>query len=151
MPLSPLPLAFLALAFLAGCDSRADRSDAVAEGFPAPSFWQVEALDGVPVPDAGDAEKGTVRFSADGVSGVGGCNGYGGSYTAQAGGAAGDAIQIRRLTATEMYCGDDLHPFEERFFEALAGAQRWGLADDGTLRLTGSASSVVLSQVYQAY
>ena len=128
----------------AGCDSDV-RGDVVTEGFPAPSHWQVQSVGGDPVPAMpNDAVFGTVTFAAAEVSGIGGCNGYGGSYAAQSGGVVGNRIQIGGLSATEIYCGDVLHPFEERMFAALQGAQQWEIEADGALRLSGTSEGIVL-------
>lgn len=122
-----------------GCDWLGSGDDSDRQPFPTPSHWQVQRIDGEAASDAGDAVIGVVAFAEGEVSGVGACNQYGGEYSADDKGRIG----IDGLFATEMYCGDDLHPFEERLFEALVGAERWRLNDDGTLALRGSADLVL--------
>ena len=132
----------LALVGAAGCDSRDALSD--PEAFPSPSSWQVASIDGVPAPPDSDRVIGTVHFDGRELSGVGACNRYGGTYSAQQGGFVGNGFGVAGLSATEMYCGDTLQPFEERMFNALLGARSWRREDDGRLVLSGQGGEIEL-------
>lgn len=117
----------------------------MSEGFPAPSQWQVQSINGEPAPSGGDQVIGTVVFSAGEVSGIGGCNRYEGTYSAQPGGVVGNGIGISRLTATEMGCSREVQPFEEQMFDVLTGAALWSIAgNDQRLFLSGSEGGMVL-------
>ena len=78
---------------------------------------------------------------ADRISGSGGCNRYFGSYT-----LTNDRINISPSGSTRMACQPDRMEQEDRFFQALAAAERYELNDDelliiyvgGTLRFMRS-------------
>jgi uncharacterized lipoprotein YbaY/predicted secreted protein/heat shock protein HslJ len=72
----------------------------------------------------------TIRFSADGkVSGSGGCNGFGGSYTA----GANRGLTIANLIATLRACAPSINTLEQEYFNALQSVSSYTL--DGTSRL----------------
>lgn len=76
----------------------------------------------------------TLRFEDGQVSGLGGCNRYGGQYQIH-----GDTISIEELYATEMACTspEGILLQEQVFLQSLGQAQRFELAE-GRLQLYGS-------------
>ena len=132
----------LAVVGAAGCDSRNAISDPYA--FPTPSSWQVARINGVSAPSDGDRVIGTVHFDGRELSGFGACNRYGGTYSAQQGGSVGNGFGVTGLSATEMYCGAALHPFEERMFDALRTVSSWRTEANGRLVLLGQGAEMEL-------
>jgi heat shock protein HslJ len=131
-------LATAALALLlAGCAGGSERKAGAPEAIVGP-VWVAEDIAGAPV--SGDARI-TLQLGADGrVSGRGGCNGYGGSYT-----LAGDALTFGPLAATKMACAPALMDQEQRYFDTLAKVTHYAVADDGALLLeTGEGKEMRL-------
>ena len=75
-----------------------------------------------------DAASVTARFAADGrVSGFGGCNGFGGSYTLD-----GDSLAIAPVTATRKACiePEGAGELESWYFAALERVATWSIYAD---------------------
>jgi heat shock protein HslJ len=70
----------------------------------------------------------TLKFEGDQVSGIAGCNTYGGSYHFER-----DAITFSDLFNTEMYCMDPegVMEQEQTYLELLGNAQRFELIESG--------------------
>jgi META domain-containing protein len=91
----------------------------------------VAALPGVPV---------TATFSAQGVTGTGGCNGYSGPFQYNE-----NTISFGALISTKMACADYVMTQETAFFNALATASTFSIAngqlqiayDGGVLTFSG--------------
>ncbi len=99
-----------AAVLLAGCT-------AVVPAGPAASLrntsWVVAEINGEPtIPDF----QPTIAFGADEVSGNGGCNGFGGTYTLN-----GTAISFGDLFQTQMLCTDNGRDQQELGFHAALG------------------------------
>ena len=72
----------------------------------------------------------TIRFSADGkVSGSGGCNGFGGAYSA----GTNSGLTISNIISTLIACEEPIHTLEQAYFSALQSVSSYAL--DGTTRL----------------
>jgi heat shock protein HslJ len=82
----------------------------------------------------------TLAFSDSTMSGRGGCNQFSGPYTAEGGGGVGQLFSAGPLASTRMFCGEQ-QAFENRYFEALDGAQRWSIEGD-TLELSGAGTAL---------
>jgi heat shock protein HslJ len=67
----------------------------------------------------------SVTFSDGKVSGSGGCNQFGGSYTQD-----GDALAIGQLVSTQMSCGAKADAQERAYLAALERVETWSLDDD---------------------
>ena len=83
-----------------------------------------------PIPDG----KTTIRFDAGQVSGLGGCNQYGGEYQIN-----GNTITVDKLYMTEMACisPEGIMGQEQDFLQILGNAQRFELTDS-QLQIYGS-------------
>ena len=81
----------------------------------------------------------TAEFTADQVSGSGGCNRFTGGYTTD-----GDTLTIGPLASTEMACVGDASTVEADYFARLGEVKTYAITD-GTLTLSDSAGQVVLS------
>lgn len=68
----------------------------------------------------------TVEFSADRLAGSGGCNRFMGGYETD-----GDQLKITPLASTRMACEETVMNQEFRFLQALEGAQRYEVSDQG--------------------
>ena len=101
--------------------------------------WRVTEIEGRPASE----ERGpTMLFGADGsLSGNGGCNRYRASYE-----IAGDGgLAIGPAVATRMACAEQaLNQQETRFLALLDRADRFDVAEDGSLRLY-AIDAVVIS------
>jgi heat shock protein HslJ len=86
-----------------------------------PADAPISALATVPV---------TATFSAQGVTGSAGCNGYSGPFQYNAG-----AISFGALISTKMACEEPVMSQETAFFNALATASTYTIAD-GQLQIT---------------
>lgn len=82
----------------------------------------------------------TLEFGADGkVSGQGGCNSYGGTYTVQDG-----SLKFGEIVSTLRACVDQtITEQEQRYLQALRGAQQYTLEGD-SLTLSSSDNGDVL-------
>jgi heat shock protein HslJ len=87
--------------------------------------WKLESMGGTPAVEGSNV---TLEFVDEGqVTGSGGCNGFGGSYTLE-----GSAITFSGVASTLMLCMDEaVNQQETAFFAALQTAARYELADDG--------------------
>lgn len=92
--------------------------------------WELYSI-GSHAPISGS--KTTLRFEAGQVSGLGGCNQYGGEYQIN-----GDTLSIDKLYATEMACMSPAGVMaqEQDLLKALGDAQRFELGE-GQLQITG--------------
>jgi heat shock protein HslJ len=92
----------------------------------AGTTWRAETIMGRPVLDSSAS---TITFEADGrIHGGGGCNRYFGSSTVD-----GAQLALGQLGSTRMTCAEALMEQETRFFQALQGAERWTIDEDGLL------------------
>ena len=112
------------------------------EGLPAGlagTAWKVVSVGGR-VPTVG-AEP-TATFSADRVTGSGGCNTYGGGYQYD---PSSGRIQMHDLGATLMACVEAArNDFETAFFQALGTANLAAVDAQGRLTLSGPGGMIVL-------
>ena len=119
-------------------------SCAQGTGVAAPSLlgaWRVVEIDGAAIPEDVPA---TVEFSAAGrVSGVGGCNRYGGTYAYDDG-----ALSVGPLMATKMACAEEgLMRVEAMFHERFSGELAVVGAEDGTVLLTARNGRLLLKRL----
>jgi heat shock protein HslJ len=83
---------------------------------------------------------GQFNGQVNGIHGMGGCNGYGGTYT-----RAGDTLRLSGLYYTQMACNPAaLMAQENAYFEALPRVGRYQL-DGNTLTLSSADGSVRLT------
>jgi len=121
---------------LAGCADGREPPRQAADGIVGP-VWVAEDIAGAGIVDN---SRVTLQLGADGqASGRGGCNGYGGTYT-----LAGDSLRFGPLISTMMACAEALMTQERRYFDALAQATRYAVADDGALMLTTADGQALL-------
>lgn len=81
----------------------------------------------------------TAEFTADQVSGSGGCNRFTGGYTTD-----GDTITFGPLASTQIACEGDAGTVEADYFARLGEAKTYAVKDK-TLTFSDSAGTVVLS------
>lgn len=100
--------------------------------------WSVAEIDGAPVPDGVPAD---VAFSEDGkVSGIAGCNRYGGDYAYKEG-----VLTLNRMIMTEMGCfPEDRMRFESAFHNRFQGALTVAAPGEGVLTLSDKEGSLRL-------
>jgi peptidyl-Lys metalloendopeptidase len=90
----------------------------------------------------------TLRFGQTSIEGSGGCNTYGGSYT-----ASGDSLNLNGLYWTEMACmePEGIMEQEQAYFQALNAAARYRVAQDrgggDRLELVDKAGTQILAFV----
>lgn len=105
--------------------------------------WQVLSgtLDGEPIPMV-DGFPITLTIDAETVGGTAACNGYGGTYTLDAG-----EIAISELSATAMACfPEETMAAESAFLEALTRATTVTATDD-LLTITGEGVELVFNEL----
>ncbi len=122
-----IPLAILlALAWaLPAGQARAEGTDDGLAG----SEWQLVAINDTP---AAEGVVSTLTFGYDGrAGGSGGCNGYGGDYT-----AAGDRLTFGMLVSTLMACDGPAMTQESAFLDALGRTASYAIDEAGQLVLT---------------
>lgn len=78
-----------------------------------------------------------LRFEAGRVSGLGGCNRFGGRYDLK-----GDRLTFSQPMATRMACAPDVMKAEQAFFDMLGRVKRMSLAGD-TLKLLDGEGKVL--------
>lgn len=100
--------------------------------------WLVAEIDGAAVPAGVPV---TALFSDDGkVSGIGGCNHYGGSYSYQHG-----VVTVNAVSMTKMACMDENRmDIEAKFHQRFNGDLKAATLPDGALSLGADAGSLVL-------
>jgi heat shock protein HslJ len=112
------------------------------EGLPAGlagTAWKVISVSGQ-APAIG-AEP-TATFSADRVTGSGGCNTYGGGFQYD---PSSGRIQMRNLVMTSMACVEAArNDLEAAFFQALGTANLAAVDAQGRLTLSGLGGMIVL-------
>lgn len=97
--------------------------------------WQLVAMGGTPLPEQVVI---TLLFADDAqASGMGGCNGYGATYTVD-----GSALQLTDIVSTLMAC--DLLDYEVAYFAALQTVTEYELSD-GELVLTSADGELVFT------
>jgi len=81
----------------------------------------------------------TIHFESDQVSGLGGCNQYGGEYK-----ISGQRLSFSALYMTEMACmsPEGIMDQEGRFLQYLGDAERFEIVD-GRLQIYGSESETL--------
>ena len=131
---------------LGACASSNDSGSGGAAGSPAPSLadtaWDLAqyapagqtSLTAVP-----DEVTATAEFTADQVSGSGGCNRFSGGYTTDAG-----TIDIGPLASTAMACIGDAGQVETDYLARLDAAATYSISD-GTLTMRDGTGQEVLS------
>lgn len=108
-----LPVAFLLLMCSPSCDE-----PLILES----GTWQLTAITGgsAPMQIPGTLSKPiTAQFQGGKVKGHGGCNGYGGNYSAN-----GNQLSVSELFSTKMYC-QETSSFETAFFQSLQSAKSY--------------------------
>jgi heat shock protein HslJ len=103
----------------------------------ADSSWVVSEMPGVTlVPDA----LPTVSFTETDVSGNGGCNSIGGTYT-----ASGDTIDVSALNSTLIGCEEAILTQEAAFTARLERATTYSIEGD-TLTMDGDQGSITFTR-----
>jgi heat shock protein HslJ len=107
----------------------------------ADTAWTVISVAGrPPVPGAVPS----VTFSADAITGSGGCNSFGGRYQFE---PSSGRIAIRDLGMTAMGCVQaGVGEFETAFVQALGAATEAGLDPAGQLVLSGPSGRIILAR-----
>lgn len=113
--------------------------------------WELVSLDGND--QVGQKMAGhviTIQFEGTEVGGSSGCNSYGGTYTATAGGS----ISFSALVSTLMACeAEGVMEVEQSFFEALNAADRYEItlceacADPEILTISGGGHILVFARM----
>lgn len=100
--------------------------------------WDVTAIDGAAVPEGAPVN---ATFAADGkVSGVSGCNHFGGDYVYR-----NSVVTISQTYMTEMACVDEGRmQLETKFHNRFSGPLSVKLAPDGSLQLEDGEGGLVL-------
>jgi heat shock protein HslJ len=125
-------------ALMAACAGVAQNSPAAQDSPLTGSEWVLESLNGK-TPIEGKAI--TLRFGDAAIEGSGGCNTYGGSYT-----ASEENLSLSDLYWTEIGCPEPAGILEQEqaYFEALNGAARYRMEGDRLeLYDEGGAQSLV--------
>lgn len=105
----------------------------------ANTSWIVASVNGR-VPIAGAVP--TISFTADAVTGSGGCNHIGGRYQVD---SATGQFATRDVASTAMGClQPGVSDFESLFLQALGGSSQAAIDADAQLILSGPASRIVL-------
>ena len=108
----------------------------------AGTSWQLASADGGMLAKS-EARNVTAEFTADKVSGNGGCNRYNGTYT-----LAGDVLTVGPVAATKRGCMGNAGDIESEWFAALAkplkatrvdGQLQLRTADGATLKFAPAA------------
>jgi heat shock protein HslJ len=84
--------------------------------------WQLTAITGGPAPmqiPETLPKPITIQFQDGKVKGHGGCNGYGGNYS-----ASGDQLSVPELISTKMFC-QEASNYENAFFQTLQSARSY--------------------------
>ncbi|SIO02161.1 Membrane-bound lysozyme-inhibitor of c-type lysozyme [Rhodovulum sp. ES.010] len=101
--------------------------------------WRVEDIDGRGLVDRSNV---TLAVAPDGgMSGAAGCNRYTGGVR-----LTGEGLRVGPVGATMMACAEALMTQERRFFDALARATRFDIADDGALQLFAGDDPVITAR-----
>ena len=133
---------------VAACDSAAPPATPAS---PAPvtldgTSWVVDSAAGriAPAPRGPGAERATLSFSVDRITGFSGCNGFGGSYRYD---PTSGQFQVRELASTLVGCLDNaVGVFESSYTMALSSAVALTLDANGRLHLGGPAGEVILER-----
>lgn len=135
-------LAALLLVALVGCSTEPGPSGSDPVGRPAGligTAWRVVSVSGR-APNPGAVP--TATFSADRVTGSGGCNTYGGGYRYD---PTTGQIEMRDLGMTLMACVEaPRNDFEAAFFQTLGLANLASVDAQGVLTLSGPGGVIVL-------
>ena len=127
---------------LVGCSTEPGPSGSDPVGRPAAlmgTAWRVVSVGGR-TPNAGAVP--TATFSADRVTGSGGCNTYGGRYRYD---PASGRIEMRDLGMTLMACVDaPRNDFEGVFFQTLGQVNLATVDLTGRMTLSGPGGQIVL-------
>jgi heat shock protein HslJ len=99
--------------------------------------WSLASIDGS-APLTGTTQ--TAAFAAGKISGSGGCNSYGGSYSLD-----GSSIQIKDLVSTLIACTDPQGAMDQEsaFLSGLGSAQSYELSTDKLQILTSDGKTLV--------
>jgi heat shock protein HslJ len=128
-------LAIAAMFASAGCASAPPMPAPITEL--AGTNWRVVAIDGRPIPAAGDY---SMRF--DSTGGVGarfGCNHMGGQYR-----LAGDILTVNNLASTLMGCPEPAATHEREGSAVLGQPMRIAFTSNDRMYLSNSAGSIAL-------
>ena len=127
---------------LVGCSTEPGPSGSDPAGRPAAlmgTAWRVVSVGGR-TPNAGSVP--TATFSADRITGSGGCNTYGGRYRYD---PTSGRIEMRDLGMTLMACVDvPRNDFEGVFFQALGQVHLATVDLTGRMTLSGPGGQIVL-------
>ena len=103
----------------------------------AGTSWRVVAIDGQPIPAAGDY---SIRFDASGGLGARfGCNSMGGRYR-----VAGDVLTVSELAGTLMGCPEPAATHERRGSAILGQPMRIAFTSNERMYLSNPAGSIAL-------
>ena len=105
--------------------------------------WELSTLEGRPLV-AGS--RVTLRFTGETAGGYGGCNWYGGRYT-----AAGASLQIGSVMSTERACAASaMMAQEQRYYSVLGRVAAYGVAEGNRLELLDRSNRVLAALTARA-
>jgi heat shock protein HslJ len=81
----------------------------------------------------------TISFAADRVTGSGGCNGFGGTYTFVDG-----VLKFGEMPMTLIGCADPIGSIETSFMQILTTVKHVSIDDGGQLLIEGTGGQVLL-------
>lgn len=107
----------------------------------AGSGWKLVSINGTDVLEGSSI---TLEFGADGsLSGSGGCNGYGGSFTID-----GDSFSVSGVMSTLMACADDAVTAQEAaYFAALQAATGYSVSGEELIISDAEGMQLVFSRL----
>lgn len=108
--------------------------------------WQLTAITGGPAPmqiPETLPKPITIQFQDAKVKGHGGCNGYGGNYS-----ATGDQLAISELISTKMYC-QDASSYENAFFQTLQNARTYKINNNQLEINCGDMGGLVFKYMHE--
>jgi heat shock protein HslJ len=142
VPATPIlaSIAFLLGVTIVAC-SREAATPQPGRGRPATldgTAWKLVAVQGRPVAGSG----ASLAFARGGVSGDGGCNRFGGSFSYE---SATGALTIDALASTKRACLEPArNDLEAAYLRALRGVSAATIDSEGRLVLSGSGAELVL-------
>jgi heat shock protein HslJ len=90
------------------------------------TYWKLVELNGQPVPKLEREPHLILKSEGGRVTGFGGCNGFGGTYTLD---TATSRVRFSEMISTMMACADGME-LEQGFLKVLATADNYSLSGD---------------------